>query len=158
MGARIYKIFPFFKLEFPEWTKSDTSEFHRREEIIAKSSIKAVAVITNAEIIKDKISYFYKASKDRIYVINHQPSLEISNFKEPDQNLSKEVKTKHNLPKNYIFYPAMYLPHKNHKYIIDTIKIINSKIDFNLSAVFCGSDKGYLNKISCQINQPLFTL
>ena len=134
-------------LEFPEWTKSDTSEFHRREEIIAKSSIKAVAVITNAEIIKDKISYFYKASKDRIYVINHQPSLEISNFKEPDQNLSKEVKTKHNLPKNYIFYPAMYLPHKNHKYIIDTIKIINSKIDFNLSAVFCGSDKGYLNKI-----------
>ena len=32
-------------LEFPEWTKSDTSEFHRREEIISKSSIKAIAVM-----------------------------------------------------------------------------------------------------------------
>ena len=26
-------------LEFPEWTKSDSSEFHRREEIISKSYI-----------------------------------------------------------------------------------------------------------------------
>tara|TARA_A100001011_G_scaffold386231_1_gene461664 strand:- start:451 stop:1677 length:1227 start_codon:yes stop_codon:yes gene_type:complete len=134
-------------LEFPEWTKSDTSEFHRREEIISKSSIKAIAVITNAEIIKEKISYFYKVSKERIYIINHQPSLEISNFKKPDLSVSKEVKTKYNLPHKYIFYPAMYLPHKNHKYIIDTIKIINAKKNFNLSAVFCGSDKGYLNKI-----------
>ena len=139
-------------LEFPEWTKSDSSEFHRREEIISKSSIKAIAIITNAEIIKDKISYFYKTSKNRIYVINHRPSLAISNFNTPDLKLSSELKKKHKLPEKYIFYPAMYLPHKNHKYIIDAIKIINSKIDFNLSAVFCGSDKGYLNKIKKYTN------
>ena len=42
----------------------------------------------------------------------------------------------------------MYLPHKNHKLIIDSIEILNSeKKNMNISAVFCGDDKGYLNQI-----------
>ena len=44
------------EIEFPEWAKSD---FQRKDEILSKSTIKAVAVITNAEIIKDRISSFY---------------------------------------------------------------------------------------------------
>ena len=132
-------------LEFPEWTKS--SEFLRRDEILSKSAVKAIAVITNAEIIKEKISKFYSVEKERIYVINHRPSLSISNFKNFDPIISEEVKKKFNLPKKYIFYPAMYLPHKNHKYVIDTIKLLNEKNKINISAVFCGSDKGYLSKI-----------
>ena len=132
-------------LEFPEWTKS--SEFLRRDEILSKSAVKAIAVITNAEIIKDKISQFYSVEKERIYIINHRPSLAISKFEKFDLNLSKEITKKFNLPEKYIFYPAMYLPHKNHKYVIDTIKLLNEKHKLNISAVFCGSDKGYLDKI-----------
>ena len=41
----------------------------------------------------------------------------------------------------------MYLPHKNHKYVIDVIKIIKSEYKIDLHAVFCGGDKGYLKKI-----------
>ena len=41
----------------------------------------------------------------------------------------------------------MYLPHKNHKYVIDTIRIMKSEYQIDLHAVFCGSDKGYLKKI-----------
>ena len=132
-------------LEFPEWTKS--SEFLRRDEILSKSAVKAIAVITNAEIIKEKISTFYSVEKDRIYVINHRPSIGVANFKEFNETLSQKVKKQFDLPEKYIFYPAMYLPHKNHKYVIDTIKILYEKFHTNISAVFCGSDKGYLNKI-----------
>lgn len=138
-------------LEFPEWTKS--SEFLRRDEILSKSAVKAIAVITNAEIIKDKISQFYSVEKDRIYVINHRPSIGVSNFKEFNQPLSEKIKKQFNLPNNYIFYPAMYLPHKNHKYVIDTVKTLNEKYDKNVSAVFCGSDKGYLKKIKKYCNE-----
>tara|TARA_A100001011_G_scaffold333782_1_gene361718 strand:+ start:1416 stop:2636 length:1221 start_codon:yes stop_codon:yes gene_type:complete len=132
-------------LEFPEWTKS--SEFQRRDEIISKSTVKAIAVITNANIIKDKISSIYSVEKNRIYVINHKPSLGISKYKNYEPKLFEELKKKYNLPKKYIFYPAMYLPHKNHKYIIDVIRILNNEFNIEMSAVFCGSDKGYLNKI-----------
>jgi len=47
----------------------------------------------------------------------------------------------------------MYLPHKNHKYVIDTIKILKLKYEINLSAVFCGSDSGYLKKIKEYVNK-----
>ena len=41
----------------------------------------------------------------------------LNRFDKYDQNLSNKVKKIHKLPDKYIFYPAMYLPHKNHKYI-----------------------------------------
>ena len=56
-------------VEFPEWAKSLTSygdRFFRTEEILSKSLIRATAVITNANIIKDKISKYYSVEKDRI--------------------------------------------------------------------------------------------
>ena len=65
------------EMEFPEWAKSD---FQRKDEILSKSTIKAVSVITNAEIIKERISYFYSVLKDRICVISQQPSLSVSEF------------------------------------------------------------------------------
>ena len=40
----------------------------------------------------------------------------------------------------------MYLPHKNHKYIIDVLDILNNNQKLDISAVFCGSDKGVLKK------------
>ena len=138
-------------IEFPEWTKS--SEFQRRDEILSKSTIKAVAVITNANIIKDKIAFFYSVSKERIYVINHQPCVAISKFTKIDQNLFDNFKKIYKLPEKYIFYPAMYFPHKNHKCVIDAIKILKSEYNVNLYAVFCGSDKGYLKKIKKYVQE-----
>jgi glycosyltransferase involved in cell wall biosynthesis len=133
------------EIEFPEWAKS--AEFERLDEILRKSTIKAVAVITNAEIIKERISFFYSVLKERIYVINHQPSQSISKFSNIDTTSSEKVKKLYKLPERYIFYPAMYLPHKNHKYVIDVITLIKSEYKIELHAVFCGSDKGYLKKI-----------
>jgi glycosyltransferase involved in cell wall biosynthesis len=41
----------------------------------------------------------------------------------------------------------MYFPHKNHKLIIDSLKIINFKNKEDVSAIFCGFDKGYLQNL-----------
>lgn len=128
-------------VEFPEWAKN--SNFIRLEEILNKSLKRAIAVITNASIIKEKIANFYKVENERIHLINHQPSSGISSFDLKSYKPSK----KYPLPKNYIFYPAMFLPHKNHKCIIDAINILLRDYNINISAVFCGADKGYLKKI-----------
>ena len=128
-------------VEFPEWAKS--SNFFWKENILSKVLIRAIAVITNAAIIKNKIIKFYRVEDNRVHVISHQPSIAISNFK---QATSKPTK-KYDLPKKYIFYPANFLPHKNHKYIIDVINLLKFDRKKDISAVFCGSDKGYLSKI-----------
>ena len=138
------------EIEFPEWAKSD---FQRKDEILSKSTIKAVAVIANAEIIKNRISLFYSVLKDRIYVISQQPSISISKFDKIDKSIKDSFEKLYSLPQKYIFYPAMYFPHKNHKYVIDTIKILRSEYKINLSAVFCGSDKGYLKNIKKYVHE-----
>lgn len=49
----------------------------------------------------------------------------------------------------------MYFPHKNHRLIIDALKIINYEKKIDISAIFCGFDKGYLQplkKYSKKIN------
>ena len=52
------------------------------------------------------------------------------------------LKKKYDLPEDYIYYPAMYLPHKNHRIVIDVIKQLKLK-DIKINVVFTGSDVGY---------------
>ena len=70
-------------LEFPEIV--DESEFIRKEEIFKKSLPRALAIFTNCEIIKDRISFFYNVLKEKIFIINHQPSSSIEEFKIVDK-------------------------------------------------------------------------
>ena len=65
-------------LEFPEIV--DDSEFERKEEIFSRCLSKAILIVTNAKIIKERICYFYRVLEDRVVVVNHEPSLSISNF------------------------------------------------------------------------------
>ena len=135
-------------LEFPELSFSPHGHFTWKDEIYKKSLIRAAMVITNSEVIKKRISFFYSILEDRIFILNHQPSLSIENFKfNKNDDSIINFKKNNKLPDNYIFYPAMYLPHKNHKYIIDAIDILNNNYKLDVSAVFCGSDKGYLKNL-----------
>ena len=129
-------------LEFPEVV--DDNEFNRKNEIFSKSLIKAQAIITNAEIIKKRLIQYYNIDSTRIFIISLKPALSVKNFslEKIDNKKTEMLKKKYDLPEDYIYYPAMYLPHKNHKIIIDVVKHLklkNKKINF----VFTGSDVGY---------------
>ena len=138
-------------LEFPEIV--DSSEFQRKDEIFQKSLPRALAIITNANIIKKRISSFYGVLEEKIVVINHQPSNSVDNFKNVDEVQQKKIRELFKLPKNYIFYPSMYLPHKNHKNLIDALKILRSKLKTDVKIVFCGNDVGYLKGMKKYANK-----
>ena len=143
-------------LEFPEIVNS--SEFHRKDNIFQKSLPRALGIITNSEIIKKRISFFYRVLEERIFVISHQPSSSISNFNDIKKSKQDEIRKKFQLPKNYIFYPSMYLPHKNHVTIIDALKILKSEKNFsNLKVVCCGNDIGYLKNLKKYCEQQNLT-
>ena len=142
-------------LEFPEIV--DESEFIRKDQIFKKSLPRALAIFTNCEAIKDRISFFYNILKERIFIINHQPSSVIDDFKIVDIKKNEEIIKKYCLPKNYIFYPSMYLPHKNHKNLIDSIFILKNKFMFNPKIVFCGNDIGYKKNIEDYVKQKGLT-
>ena len=131
--------------EFPEIV--DSSEFRRKHDIFEKSLPRALSIITNCEIIKKRISFFYRILEEKIFIISHQPSISVAEFKNIDSSKQKEIREKSNLPKNYLFYPAKYLPHKNHRTLLDAFKILKDKKKLDLKIVFCGNDIGYLKNI-----------
>jgi len=137
-------------LEFPE--AANSSEFERKDEIFKKALPRALAIMTNAEIIKKRISFFYGILQERIFIINLTPSNPINNFKNIDSIKQKKIRDNLKLPKNYIFYPAMYLPHKNHKNLIDAFTILKSTYNNELKMVFCGNDVGYLDNLKTYAN------
>ena len=138
-------------IEFPEIV--DLSEFQRKDEIFKKSLPRALAIITNANIIKKRISFFFGVLEEKIFVINHQPSDSIDSFKEVNKEIQKEAREIFKLPENYIFYPAMYLPHKNHKNLVDAIQILKLQFKIDLKIVFCGNDVGYLNNLKKYVHK-----
>jgi len=130
--------------EFPEWAKN--GEFDRREKILVNSK-KAFLILTNAKIIAKKLIDKYNYEDSRVKVISQTVPVGLKNL---DTNIDFKS---FNLPENYIFYPAMYLPHKNHKYVIDTIKQLKINNQLKIGAVFCGDDKGYLNNLKSYVNK-----
>ena len=131
--------------EFPELV--DDSEFQRKDEIFSKSLPRAITIITNAPIIKENIVKIYGIQDSRIILVNHQPSKVIESFIKPEVNTQGKARREFSLPKDYIFYPAMYLPHKNHKTIINTIALLKEKYNKSFNVVFCGNDTGYLDNL-----------
>ena len=45
----------------------------------------------------------------------------------------------------FVFYPAQFWPHKNHRLIIDALAHLKNMFDMTVYAVFCGSDCGNLD-------------
>jgi len=127
--------------EFPEVRRG--YEFEKREIIYQASIKKAIAIIADSEIGKINIIKRYHADENRIYIAKFLPSYQI--FEEHKN--SYNVRELYRLNNNYIFYPAQFWAHKNHKYIIDALNILKNKYFINVDAVFCGSDKGNLKFI-----------
>jgi len=133
--------------QFPEHNRENI--YASKEKLIKDIVSRAFRIIVPHKMNKEDLMNFYKASDKEIIVQNFIPMLPTifkENFDSVDYN---KIFSKLNLPKNkkIIFYPAQFWAHKNHKYIIDVIKILKLKNIDDYFFVFCGSDKGNQNYI-----------
>ena len=69
----------------------------------------------------------------------------------------KKIRETLKLPENYLFYTAMYLPHKNHRNLIDALRILKLDFKINFKMVFSGSDVGYLNNLKRYVSEQNLT-
>jgi glycosyltransferase involved in cell wall biosynthesis len=130
--------------EFPE--VRNALEFDSRENFYKIALPKATAVIAESPYGKDNLIRRYALDADKVHYI----------WLSPSSKILKEDECTHicpfdhaDIPKNssYIFYPAQFWSHKNHKLIIDTISQLRVEHNISLYAVLCGKDCGNLEKI-----------
>lgn len=124
-----------------------------KDEIVNKSIKESFAIFVDTEKSKKNLVRFYNCFEQKILI---QPFIPyISSY----YNIYYKNKIDYkkilssigiNLSKKYFFYPAQFWSHKNHKFLLDVIKILNDK---DIQLVFCGSDKGNLEYIKKYINK-----
>lgn len=124
--------------EFPE--VRNNNEFEKREERYATLLKKAIKVTTDSELGKKNICYRYGIDESRVKILKFLPQT-MNN----DKYIN--IKEKHNISNNYIYYPAQFWAHKNHIYILKALKILKEQYDLIIDAIFTGSDYGNLNYI-----------
>ena len=130
-------------VEFPEVRQS--FEFEARENLLKSALPKAVAVIAESPLGKKNIIKRYGIDEKRVQWIPLSPANR--EFDDFDPKFDPFIATKIPNKSPYIFYPAQFWAHKNHKIIIDAIAFLRDNKKIDIYAVFCGSDCGNLSNI-----------
>ncbi len=125
---------------FPELRENNT--FETRETYYQKVLPKSYAIVIGHDLTKNLLIRKYLQDPNKIFTIPFKPSFKI--IEQEQKNTSKPKLLINGLPKKYLYYPAQYAAHKNHRILIDAIEYLqyNGNKDFGL--VFSGSDRGNL--------------
>ena len=138
----IFTVWDFCHRDWPDFPEvRDNGVFEGREKLYNYTLKKALNVIVDSEDLSEKAQKYYGVEKEKIVVI---PFL-MPDFK--DINVSEDVVSKYDIKTPYIFYPAQFWEHKNHKYIIEAISILKHKHNKVINVVFCGRDFGSLKSV-----------
>ena len=128
-------------VEFPE--VGHILEFEARENLFRKALPKAVAVIADSPLGKENLIRRYGLDENRVHWIALSPARR--NIKSENHNFDPTISAEIPPNSSYIFYPAQFWAHKNHRLIIDALSYLRKSKGIDVYAVFCGSDCGNLS-------------
>lgn len=145
-----HKNYPFF----PEY-KNVFFDIDVRDKTLKLASDKSFKIIVGTKKSKDDFIKFYPCDHNKIIYRPLKPSIVDVNQNSEDLYVVKKLKSKQ--INKFLFYPAQYWAHKNHKYIIDAFDKMSNNGNLNLDCVFAGSDKGNLKYIKKLIESKKLT-
>lgn len=135
---------------FPE--VSVAGEWRKRENSYSCLLQRAAFVLCGTEVGKTEIERFYQVPGERIRVLPFPtPQFALDAPLTDDNHLIE----KYRLPKNYLFYPAQFWPHKNHVGLLLAVKLLRDQYNLNFPIVFSGSNRGnqsYIRQVIHQLN------
>ena len=138
----IVRVLDLCHLEQPEFPEvSQFGEFERREYLNWSSLRGATAVIVDSNYGKKLITQYYSVDQSRIFVAPFAFGLAADAVNDED---GCAVRKQFGVWDCYIFYPAQFWTHKNHRYILHALRLLLDRGSIVPQAVFCGSDKGAL--------------
>ena len=150
-------IFTLFELQhrtnnyLPEYYGAH--DFDLREKIISNASKKAFKIIVATNKDKELIEKFYSTDKKSTLIQPYIPSLPSIHESSINNDVNEIYKRLNINFENYLFYPAQFWPHKNHRFIVDAVEKYNKNNLKKINVVFCGSDKGNMKYIRQIIKQ-----
>jgi glycosyltransferase involved in cell wall biosynthesis len=120
--------------EYPEF--SAWGRWQSRELYYSETVPRSLSIVTDSKFTSEGIQRYYGADPNRVVILGLLPRKT-----QPSEN-------HHLVPsKPYVIYPAQKWPHKNHKVLLQAMKILKDQ-GRGLKLVLTGSDKGFGVQIS----------
>jgi glycosyltransferase involved in cell wall biosynthesis len=118
-----------YERQFPE--AGSRKEYNIREIHYSRMCKKASGILVDSGLGKQQLIESYHVPESKVHVLPFIAPKYIYETK-------KCVSLKYNLPQKYLFYPAQFWEHKNHKALVRAISLIIAKLP-DLKMVFVGS-------------------
>ncbi len=146
----IYEFHHIFRPDLPEY--KEWADFDFRETLLNTNVKKSVSLIVDTEKKKDGIVKYYNCHKEKINVIPLSSNISVAN-KQATKFDVEQINNWDGENNNFFFYPAQYWSHKNHFYILEAIKTLNSKYNKKTKFFFAGHRKNNFNYIKKKIDE-----
>jgi glycosyltransferase involved in cell wall biosynthesis len=121
---------------FPEISANWT--WDHRELFLRRHLRRAASIIVGTRVGRDEIVRYYGVPEEHIALLPHPtPGFAL--------RAAREAATQEppsDIPKNYIFYPAQFWPHKNHVNLLQALRLLVDADPETPALVLVGSDKG----------------
>ncbi|MBZ0200001.1 MAG: glycosyltransferase family 4 protein, partial [Ignavibacteriaceae bacterium] len=97
-------------------------------------------LLVDSKVGQQHLLECYNVDSEKIFIYPYKVPYYIKEYKEVD------IIKKYNLPDNYLFYPAQFWKHKNHKIIVEAVNKLRGMGEM-VNFVFVGSKKNGYNEI-----------
>lgn len=135
--STIHDLMHRYESHFEEY---QNGEYDRREKHYSMMCKYATGILVDSNIGKKHVVESYATDESKVFVLPFVPPVYLLDGQDVD------VKSKYNLPQNYLFYPAQFWEHKNHINLLKALRIVLDRgVDINL--VLVGSKKNNYEKV-----------
>jgi len=111
----VHDLMHRYEPHFPE--VSSRLRFYIRDHRFFNIAHACFAVLVDSEVGKDQVVESYKVKACKVLPLPYVAPSYLSSTKERD-----DFDSHYKLPPRFLFYPAQFWPHKNHKRLIDSVK------------------------------------
>lgn len=142
--AAVHDIQHRLQPEFPE--VSADGEWERRETRIGATVAGATTLLVDSEVGREDLLDAYGQLEIDPEAVRVLPFLPASpSGDRPSEAEISRVRARHDLPEEYLFYPAQFWPHKNHIGIVEALGVLAARGQ-RPHVVFAGTHSGALRE------------
>jgi len=135
----VHDLMHRYERRFPE--SSAGWEYFSRERNLTNICRWAIGVLVDSEIGRKQVHESYRMPTERIHVLPYIAPQYIRSAETPP-----DFDSRHLLPAKFIFYPAQFWEHKNHRSLIEAVSFLKVEIP-DLKLVLAGSPKNAYEKV-----------
>lgn len=136
----IHDLMHRYEKSFPEL--SEGGEYQHREYRYSNMCRWAIGILVDSQVGKEQVMESYYSRPDQVHILPFIGPKYIYHTSEQPRSF-KEVQQQYDLPSKYLFYPAQFWEHKNHKGLVRAVALLKERYP-DLQLVLSGSFKnGY---------------